>query len=182
MLSSRFAWSVLFLGVALLGGAWIVISKSPPEANTGVTDLTQAPIAGYLAPQFSLQTTLGESITLAEYNGKPVVLNFWASWCPPCRAEIPHFQAVSKKYNGQAVILGIDQGEPASIVSDFANAMGVSYPLLLDTDSSANRLYGVTALPTTIFIDRDGVISEVYTGIANQAILEDRIEQLLSKS
>jgi thiol-disulfide isomerase/thioredoxin len=118
---------------------------------------------------------------LADYRGQPVVINFWASWCPPCRAEVPHFQDASLKYNGQAAILGIDQGEPLPIVADFASAFRLSYPLLLDQDNAVNRQYGVAALPTTVFVDANGVVSEVYTGIINGAVLEDRIERLLAE-
>ena len=94
---------------------------------------------------------------------------------------MPHFQAVSVKYNGQVTVLGIDQGEPPSIVSDFGNALNISYPLLVDQDNSVNRTYGVAALPTTVFIDGEGVVVEVFTGIVNQAVLEDRIERLISE-
>lgn len=142
--------------------------------------MTEAPIAGYIAPQFTLTSTVGEEIALADYLGQPVVLNFWATWCPPCRAEMPHFQAASVKYNGQAMILGVDQGEPASIVSDFGSALNISYPLLVDQDNSVNRSYGVSALPTTVLIDSKGVVAEVITGIVNQAVLEDRIERLIA--
>jgi cytochrome c biogenesis protein CcmG/thiol:disulfide interchange protein DsbE len=182
VLKSRFAWTVSLVAVALLGGAWIVLSQVPTGNVVTDVGITEAPIAGYLAPAFTLNNTVGDAVTLSEYRGQPVVVNFWASWCPPCRAEIPHFQDASIKYNGQATILGVDQGEPQPVVSDFGAALGVSYPLLLDTDNSVNREYGVSALPTTVFVGADGVIREVYTGIVNGAVLQDRIERLLSES
>ena len=180
MLKTRFGWTLLLLSLGLLGLGWIAYSQEPDASAGGGEGLTEAPAAGYLAPQFSLNSTLGKEISLADYRGRPVVVNFWATWCPPCRAEMPHFQGASVKYNGQAVVLGVDQGEPASIVSDFGNALGITYPLLVDQDNSVNRIYGVAALPTTFFIDGDGVISEVFTGIVNQAVLEDRIERLIA--
>ena len=85
------------------------------------------------------------------------------------------------KYNGQAVVLGIDQGEPLSVVGAFGAALGISYPLLLDSDNAVSQQYGVTALPKTFFIDGDGVIREVFTGIVNRAVLQDRIEKLLAE-
>lgn len=181
MLTSRFAWTILLVAVALAGGAWIVFSQVPTESAESDAGLTEAPIAGYLAPDFRLDNTVGDGVTLSNYRGQPVVLNFWASWCPPCRAEIPHFQEASVKYNGQATILGVDQGEPLSVVADFGSLMGVTYPLLLDADNSVNREYGVSALPTTVFVGPDGVIREVYSGIVNGAVLQDRIERLLSE-
>jgi thiol-disulfide isomerase/thioredoxin len=110
------------------------------------------------------------------------VLNFWASWCPPCRAEIPHFQESSVKFNGQAVILGVDQGEPLPIVADFGAALGVTYPLLVDQTNAVNQSYNVRALPTTIFIDANGIVREVFTGIVNGAVLNDRIGKLLAET
>lgn len=179
MLKSRFEWVILIVGIALLGSGWIAYSQEPAEIAFDAAGLTEAPIAGYLAPGFTLTSMQGEEISLADYQGKPVVLNFWATWCPPCRAEIPHFQDAAVKYNGQAVIVGVDQGEPLSLVSDFANQFGVTYPMLLDPDNDVNRQYQVRALPTTLFIDANGVVREVFTGIINGAVLEDRIEQLL---
>lgn len=181
MLKSQFSWAVLLVAVALLGGAWIAFSQEPAAEPNGSSGLSEAPIAGYLAPEFTLITTTGEQLQLSSQLGQPVVLNFWASWCPPCRAEIPYFEKASVKYNGLAAIWGIDQGEPPSVVTDFGAAMGVTYPLLLDQDSAINRQYGIAALPTTVFVGADGVIQEVYTGIVNQAVLEDRIERMLSE-
>ena len=181
MLKTRFSWTISLITVALLGGAWIIFSQVPAETLGTDAGLTEAPIAGYIAPAFTLNNTVGDAVTLSDYRGQPVVLNFWASWCPPCRAEIPHFQAASIKYNGQATILGVDQGEPQPVVADFGAALGVSYQLLLDDDNSVNREYGVSALPTTVFVGPDGIIREVYTGIVNGAVLQDRIERLLSE-
>ena len=181
MQKSRLVWALTLVAVGLLGLGWISYSKESTILVSADSGLTEAAIAGYLAPQFTLKNTFGEEVSLADFRGQPVVLNFWASWCPPCRAEIPHFQDASTKYNGQAVILGVDQGEPLSVVGDFGAAFGVTYPLLLDSDNSVSRDYGVVALPKTVFIDSDGVIRELFTGIVNRAILQDRIEKLLSE-
>lgn len=181
MLKSRFAWTVLLVALALLGVAWIDYSQEPVQPAIDTTGLQAAPIAGYLAPEFTLNSTLGEEVALSDFRGRPVVLNFWASWCPPCRAEVPHFQNSSVKYGDQAVILGIDQGEPLGVVADFGAGLGVTYPLLLDGDNAVNREYRVTALPQTVFVDRDGIVREVFTGVVNQAVLEDRIERLLTE-
>lgn len=182
MLNSRFGWTILLVGLALLGGAWIAYSRAPEAATNEGGELTEAPFPGYLAPSFTLSTIQGEEISLSDLRGRPVVLNFWATWCPPCRVETPYFQAASTKYNGLVTVLGIDQGEPLSVVTDFANLMSLSYPLLLDSDNSVNRQYQVTALPTTVFVDADGLVREVHSGIINQAVLEDRIERLMAES
>ena len=181
MQKSRLGWALVLIAVGLFGLAWIAYSKQPANSLSADSNLTEAAIAGYLAPQFTLKNTFGEDVSLDDYRGRPVVLNFWASWCPPCRAEIPHFQDASTKYNGQVAVLGVDQGEPLSIVGDFSAAFGVTYPLLLDSDNSVSRDYGVVALPKTVFIDSDGVVRELFTGIVNRAVLQDRIEKLLSE-
>lgn len=180
MLKTRFEWAVLLVGLALLGLGWIAYSQESVDAEVAST-LTEAPLAGYLAPDFSLPNLAGDTITLRDLRGQPVVLNFWATWCPPCRAEMPHFQEASIKYNGLATIIGVDQGETESLVSDFAASYGINYPLLLDTDNRVNQQYGITSLPTTLFIDSRGVIRETFSGIISAAVLEDRIERLLAE-
>jgi cytochrome c biogenesis protein CcmG/thiol:disulfide interchange protein DsbE len=182
MIRSRFVWVIILIAAALLGTAWIAYSKEDEGLIAADSSLTEAPIPGYLAPDFTLTSTQGEQISLHDFRGQPVILNFWATWCPPCRSEAPHFQDVSLIYNGQAKIIGIDQGEPLTVVADFGASFGLTYPLLLDLDNAINRAYGVTALPTTIFVDSHGVVREVYSGIVNAAVLQDRIQRLLAKN
>lgn len=186
MLNKRLQWLALIAATALLGTAWIFVSREPVQQSSGPTTLTEAPIVGYLAPDFTLQTPLGESITLREVTaragGQPAVVNFWASWCGPCRVEMPDFQRVNMKYNGRIAILGVNQGENAPTVTEFGAEFGITYPLLVDQDSSVNRSYNVNSLPTTVFIDANGIVREVNIGILTQAVLEDRIETLLSIS
>ncbi|MCP4359286.1 MAG: TlpA family protein disulfide reductase [Chloroflexi bacterium] len=187
MLKSRFEWIILLIIAAMLGGAWIVVSREPVTPEAGPITLTEAPIVGHLAPDFTLQTPLGEQVALSEImqtaaaGGQPVVLNFWASWCAPCRVEMPHLQQASVKYNGRAAIIGVNQGESARTVTDFAAEQGVTYPLLVDSDMTINQLYDVRGLPTTLFIDAEGVVREVVIGTVTQAVLEDRVESLLAE-
>jgi thiol-disulfide isomerase/thioredoxin len=185
MLRSRFEWAVLILIVLLLGGAWIIDSREQVVAPQNFL-LTEAPMVGHLAPDFTAATAGGETFSLTDYvdrtgtgSGRPVVLNFWASWCGPCRMEMPDFERVSLKYAGQAAILGINQGEAAKTVSDFGLSTGVTYPLLVDEDSDVNRSYNVSNLPTTIFVDGDGVVREVFVGTMNAAVLENKLSALL---
>lgn len=184
MFKSRFEWSIIFIIVALLGVAWIIDSKESVVEPTNFL-LTEAPIVGHLAPIFTGATPDGETFNLDEIidrqgeSGQPLILNFWASWCGPCRIEMPHFERVSLKYDGQAMILGINQGEPAETIAKFGNNTHVTYPLLVDPGNEINRKYGVANLPTTIFIDADGVVQEVFVGTMSQAVLEDKLNALL---
>lgn len=180
-MNHRFRWTILILLVALLGGAWIAVNRETVLEFAGVPNLTEAPLAGYLAPDFTLQTIQGESVALSELRGRPVVVNFWATWCPPCRAEMPDFQAVHQDFSGRAVLLGVNQGESAQDITSYAAEVGITYPMLVDADSQINQAYGIRALPTTIFIDANGVVREVYSGILNKAILESRVNNLLKE-
>jgi thiol-disulfide isomerase/thioredoxin len=184
MLKSRFEWAILLLIVLLVGGAWIIDSRETVSDPKNFL-LTEAPLVGHLAPDFSAKTPANESHALSDHidrdggNGRPVVLNFWASWCGPCRMEMPAFERASLKYADQAAILGINQAESSETIQRFAQNTGVTYPLLVDEDWVVNNKYGVSNLPTTIFVDADGVIREVFVGTMNQAVLEDKINSLL---
>jgi len=184
MLKSRFEWSIIFIIVALLGVAWIIDSRESVVEPANFL-LTEAPIVGHLAPIFSGATAEGEIFNLEEIidrqgdTGQPAVLNFWASWCGPCRIEMPHFERVSLKYEDRAVILGINQGETAETITKFRQNTHVTYPLLVDQENEINRKYGVANLPTTIFVDAKGVVKEVFVGTMSQAVLEDKINALL---
>jgi thiol-disulfide isomerase/thioredoxin len=184
VLKSRFEWAILILIVLLVGGAWTIDSREQVTEPKNFL-LTEAPIVGHLAPEFLAQTTAGEMVSLSDYvdregeDGVPVILNFWASWCGPCRIEMPHFERVSLKYADSAAVLGINQAESSETVERFALNTGVTYPLVIDEDQTVNRQYGVSNLPTTIFIDADGVIREVFVGTMNQAVLENKLDNLL---
>lgn len=178
---SRFTWTLLFIGALFLGSAWILYSRQD-AGPVAVEGQTEAPAAGYLAPDFTLETLDGDTFTLSELRGQPVVVNFWATWCPPCRAEIPHFQQASRMYNGQVAIIGVDDGEPRDRVVPFVQEMGMTYPVPLDLSSEVSRRYRVNSLPTTFFIGADGVIANVHIGIINQAVLDEKIEALIRGS
>jgi cytochrome c biogenesis protein CcmG, thiol:disulfide interchange protein DsbE len=178
----RLEWGTLIILAGLLGLGWIYVSRdSNPSA--GPFPVTTAPHIGNLAPDFTLQTIDGRSFTLGDYTAasQPVVLNFWATWCPPCRIEMPYFNRASAKYEGQAGILSINQAESLETIQDYADRNGLTYPLLIDQDRKVNNLYGILNLPTTIFIDHNGVVKEVLIGTISQAVLEDRVENLLEQ-
>jgi cytochrome c biogenesis protein CcmG, thiol:disulfide interchange protein DsbE len=160
----RGLWNLL-IGVALLVGfAWIWAGRVPSSAAANGAALSPAPAVGHPAPEFALRSATGESISLAALRGRPVVLNFWATWCPPCRAEAPELQSASLRYAGQVAVIGVDQSEPASTVQTYTAQQGLTYPSPLDENGQVSQAYGVHALPTTFFIDRDGLIRQIYVG------------------
>jgi peroxiredoxin len=135
---------------------------------------------GSLAPNFVLATPNRQHIALDRLRGQPVLINFWATWCPPCRAETPDIQAVHEKYkNHGLVILAVNGGETADEVLTFAEEFEVSFILLLDPNGIAAEQFQIYAYPTTYFIDRQGIIKKVQVGSLSQSEMEKIIDSLL---
>jgi peroxiredoxin len=166
--------------VLLLGLAWIALSAS----STGQSQEGQsAPATGFYAPDFTLPSLDGQSYSLSELRGRPILLNLWASWCLPCRAEMPALQRVYEEHQAQGFIVlavnATNQDSPGAAAA-FVEELGLSYPILLDEEGTVSRLYGLRALPTTFFIDAEGKIIEVIVGgPLSEALLAIRVEELL---
>ena len=177
-LTSPLLRAMIALGLGLI---WILLSASALTATS--PGAISAPQAGFTAPDIVLSDQNGTQFQLSNLRGKAVVLNFWASWCPPCRAEMPDLQAIHQEYAAQELlILGVNATSQDSVSDalEFANAMGLTFPILLDESGSASRAYQVNALPTTFFINADGVIEEVvYGGPMSGTLLRLRIDALL---
>ncbi len=142
------------------------------------------PAPGKLAPAFELENLAGEPVSLADYRGRPVMLNFWASGCGPCQMEMPVFEWLARNEDWQAediVILAVNQGESPALVSQFVAVFGITFPVLLDKNYAVSIAYNVRFLPTTYFIDKDGIIREIKIGaIISTADLEARLNDLIS--
>lgn len=139
-------------------------------------------LAAEVAPPFTLQAVDGKQVSLADYKGKVVLLNLWATWCPPCVRETPRLVRLYEKYNAQGfVILGINttyQDDRAK-VEKFARDQKVTYPILLDTDDKFGSAYRARVLPTSYLIDRSGKIVQVRVGEIDEAQFEEQIAALL---
>jgi len=173
--------SVLIL---ISGAIWISFSATFPGGNSN--SRIPAPQQGFLAPDFSLQTFDGETITLSEFRGQPVLVNLWASWCGPCRQEMPAMERVYREYKGKGfVILAVNATNQDSISNarSFVNELGLSFPILLDREGLVSKLYHLRALPTSFFIDKNGMIQEVVIGgPMAEALLRTRVERLLGEA
>ena len=155
-------------------------------------DVYTTPLNGQQAPNFTLQNLKGQNVSLASYKGRPLVVDFWATWCGPCKLEIPWLEDLQKQYAGQGLqILGVsaddlDKGDPAKLftekreISDFASQMHINYPVLLDADAIADAWGGVDNLPTTFFIDRNGKIVASTVGLAPRDEIESDIQKAMS--
>ncbi len=130
------------------------------------------------AIDFTLSDLEGNSVSLSDYAGTPVLVNFWATWCPPCRSELPLIQDYQDKFTDNFVVLALSGGEAAQDVRAFINANGYTFMVLLDSDFAISELYGVRGFPTSIFIDADGVIQKVHIGELTEPILVAYLNQM----
>ena len=138
-----------------------------------------------LAPIFTVYDIDGNEVKLSDYIGKPIVINFWASWCGPCKSEMPEFEEKYKAVNRdvQFLMVNMTDGsrETVDIASTFIKEQGYTFPVLYDSDSNAAYLYSVYSLPTTYFIDKDGYIVAYATGAIDGATLQKGIDMILEK-
>jgi peroxiredoxin len=134
-----------------------------------------------VAPNFTLKDADGKVVHLADYKGKVVLLDFWATWCSPCKVEIPWFMDMQRKSKDRGLeVLGVAMDDEGwEVVKPFVAKMGVNYRILAGNDATAQAYGGVDALPTTFLIDRTGKIAAVHVGLASKKDFEDGIEQLL---
>jgi len=139
-----------------------------------------AAAGGGKAPGFSLATTAGERTSLSDLLGTPLVINFWASYCPPCRAEMPLLQQSLAGRPGVRLVL-VDEGDSAAVARAFLGSVGVHGPSLLDSDLSVGRSYRVSALPVTVFVRADGTIASVHVGQLSDAVLGAELSTLASQ-
>ena len=169
----------LYLLVLIAGASWIALS-----VETGKSSATgPAPQAGFLAPDFTLQTETGDTYTLSDLKGQAVLVNMWATWCPPCKAEMPAIEKMYNEYKDQGfTVLAVNstfQDDPFNI-SPFTENYGLTFPILLDQTGEVSRDYQIHSLPSSFFINRHGIITEVIIGgPMSEALLRTRIEEAL---
>ena len=172
------------MGVTLaLGLAWIWASAVPAAATTG--GLIPSPREGFLAPDFTLELLGGGQVTLSELRGKGVVINLWASWCPPCRAEMPAIQQVYEKTKGRGLaVLAVNTTfqDSERDAAGFVQELGLTFPVPLDRSGAVSRQYQLRALPSTFFVDREGVIRKVIIGgPMSEATIQTAVEEILEQ-
>ena len=176
--------AIVSAGESSAGGA--EETETTPDTATNAQDASTLP-----APDFTLVDQYGETHTLSDYKGKVVFLNFWATWCPPCRAEMPDIQALYEeqllKEDAELVILGVagphiygNEGSAEDIAA-FLSENGYTYPTVMDTDGSLMRTYGITAFPTTFMITKEGTVAGYLPGSMTRDIMDDIIAQTMGK-
>ncbi|HYG57970.1 MAG TPA: redoxin domain-containing protein [Symbiobacteriaceae bacterium] len=172
----RPAWKRLIMAVILGMSSVAVLALLLVPRGDASANL----VAGEAAPDFALQALDGTQVRLADLKGKPVVINFWASWCSPCRKEMPDFEVMYQQYREQGlVVLGINVGEPRVTVADFRQQVGVTFPILTDVHEDAQSAYKILPLPATFFVDRSGTIRSIYQYQMSRSQMETEVLRLL---
>lgn len=175
MIRTRWQSYILILLVAILGGAWIHMTRVPIENDA---EIHAAAHVNFQAPDLALTTLDGAPVALADLRGKVVLINFWATWCPPCRSEMPEILAAAQAHPNDFVVLAINSGETDTQVQQFAQEFHLTFPVLLDRESQVTRDYQVLALPTSFFVDRNGIIRAANVGAISRAYIEAQIKTL----
>lgn len=172
---SRTQWNILIAVILIAGFAWTAASRAPLSAQATRDSGRRA------TPDFTLDTLDGGQFTLSAQVGRPVIVNFWATWCPPCRAELPAFEEVHRAYRDQGlIVVGVDVAESPQVVAQYVQEVGLTFPIALDARGEVTELYRIQGMPTTLFVGRDGKIKDVVIGgPLTRAAIESRISELM---
>ena len=148
----------LILGAGLSGFVLVGFNRTSPNPDN------PSAVLGGIAPDFSLNSLDGGVVKLSQFKGKPVLINFWASWCEPCKAEMPLIQRYADRHPHDLVVIGLDAEETPVIVQSFVASMGIKFIIALDQQGAVSDLYRVDGYPTSIFIDSNGRIQAEQIG------------------
>jgi cytochrome c biogenesis protein CcmG/thiol:disulfide interchange protein DsbE len=178
----------LLVGVVaavVFGGLVWFFGQPPSEATSQAVTVTAQPAGappriGRTAPDFHVASLDGDLLRLSDFRGRPVWITFWASWCPPCRAESSDIQAAHERYRDAGlVILAIDVGEDPGTIRDYLERAGITFTVALDTSTDVAALYRVAGVPSHYFIDRDGVLRDSKIGAIGEKAIDRKLQALL---
>ncbi len=162
--------------VILLIGAVVFATRSKDSGNTAANIPSDESVSQQIAPDFSLDKLGGGTITLAEYRGrKPVVLDFWTTWCPNCKRSMPNLSAFYEKYKDQVEVIGINMNENTSLVQKTITKWGITFPIALDSNSSVTQAYGVRYTNVHVLIDKEGNVVRFIPGDISEADIQSLI-------
>lgn len=180
-----FLIGVAFALALFLGFPSVESETSVSVQSTASSEMTEIPVIGTVvskiapeigaqAPDFALRDLRGNEVRLSEYRGKTVLLTFWATWCGPCRLEMPAFEDRYQELKDDGfIVLGVNYDEPVEDVRTFRDELGLSFPLLLDPGGSVQRLYRIRGYPSSIFVDPQGVVRVIHLGLITEGQLRD---------
>jgi cytochrome c biogenesis protein CcmG, thiol:disulfide interchange protein DsbE len=177
--------SAVFLGVIIIGLVWFLDRPGGPATSQAIgltaTASGPAPRIGKPAPDFRVVDLDGAPVQLSDFRGHPVWLSFWATWCPPCRAESPDIQAAYQQYGDSGlIVLAIDIGEDRSTVRNYVARAGLTFSIALDPTEDVAAAYRIVGAPTHYFIDADGILRESQIGNLGKKTMEKKLGTILS--
>ncbi len=182
-LTDKRRFTILLLGVIAFGGG-VILGSRDFSARSGVVT-APAPQIGFAAPDFDLEALAGGSLKLSDLRGKVVMVNLWASWCNPCRAEMPAIDAIYQQYRAQGlevVAINTTFQDSEADARSFVKDLGVNFPIAFDRDGVTSKRYALQAMPTTFFVKRDGTIGDMlFGGPMTEALISSKIEKLLAE-
>ena len=169
----------LVIGLAVLGGiigGLLLLDRNGGDSSAlGALD-NQPPEIGKPAPQFALRSPEGQVVQLSDFDGQVVWINFWASWCGPCRRELPDIQELAGEFKDDGlVVLTLNQGESGGKAIDFWEELGLDLPILLDSDEEVSDQYRLIGLPNNYFIDKDGVLQAFQHGFLTEGQMREKL-------
>jgi len=181
--NSRVSLVLLLTGFALVGLAvglaFFNLPAAPASPGSAETPVPgEAAFVGSEAPDFELLTVDGDRMRLSDLRGRVVLLNFWATWCSPCRVEMPDLQARADRWAQRLTVVGVNFDEPRAEVLAFRDELGLTFPLLLDPGAQVQELYRIVGYPTSIFVDEDGIVRAQHIGLMSPQQLDEYLTQM----
>ena len=176
----------IVIGVLLIGFAILTLRPSEAGSSAGPANSSSSVVpmeVNYAAPELSLQNVKGETEALKDYIGQVVLVNNWATWCPPCKAEMPTLVAYHNEHTADGFsVIAVEAGEPLETVSPFVESFGMNFPVWLDPNGAALRAFGNGTLPNSYVIDRTGTVRYAWTGEISKAMLEKYVTPLITEA
>jgi peroxiredoxin len=178
-----FPWVPVGLGLFLIVAA-VLILATPQAGGTAAGQSSVVPVeVNFSAPELSLQNINGQMESLADYRGQVVLVNNWATWCPPCKAEMPTLAVYYNEHQPEGfAIIAIEAGEPLESVAQFANEYDLNFSVWLDPDGASLDAFGNGSLPNSYVIDRSGTVRYAWTGEISRTMLEKYVTPLLAEN
>lgn len=178
-----FPWATFGIGFLLIGLA-VLLLASPKSSSQAAGQPSVVPLeVRFAAPELSLQNINGKTESLSDFRGNVVLVNNWATWCPPCKAEMPTLAAYYNEHSPAGfTIVAIEAGEPQESVAQFATDYNLKFPVWLDPDGASLKAFGNGNLPNSYVIDRSGTVRYAWTGEISRAMLEKYVTPLLTEN